>query len=337
MTTKPLRLDYDAGAGPTYNGIDDRQADTVLFAGPSAGQVFSGVVGGTVSVVGTAITIAPLEYIMNGGSAPGSEGVYRGVFLAGDSANLSKTLTAAHATLDRIDTIRVRVYNHNADGSGRREHVIEYQAGTPASSPVKPALPVTSYEIATILVPHSGGGSPAVTMLAKPPTSLGGARPGSTSGDLEIYNFATGTWTRVAQSVGAHFEGGYDPGTSSSIANNTWTPMPITDVVSTSRVTLVSSNSLRIDEAGLYQCNGSVRLNTGTASGTGRSRFTVNGTEKRQYNSPLIAGSLVLPISCNLRLNANDVLRFEVFQDQGSARLFSNGVSWNFIDIARVS
>lgn len=336
MVTKPLRLDYEGGLGPTYNGIDDRQADTVLHAGPSAGQVFSGIRGGQVSVVGTAITIQPLSYVINGGSAPGSEGAYRGMFVAGDTANLSKTLTAAHSTLDRIDSVRVRVYNHNADGSGRREHVIEYQAGTPGSG-TGPTLPVTSYEIATIAVPHTGAGSPAVTMVGKPYTGPGGARPGTTVGDLEVYDIATGTWKRIWQSVGAHFQGGYDPGTASSIANSTWTPMPITDIVSSSRVTLIGGNALRVDEAGLYQCNGQVRLNTGTASGTGWCRFSVNGVEKKQNPVTLPATALTLPLACQLRLNASDLLRFEVFQGQGSSRLFSNGVLWNFIDIARVS
>jgi hypothetical protein len=334
MATNPLFIEANAGA-PAYNSASYRQGLSALLAGPSAVQIFSGVRGGTVTVVGTAITIAPLSYVLNGGTAPGSEGAYFGAFIAGD-ADLSKTLTAAHATLDRIDRILVRVYNHDLDGSGLRRQNVEYQVGTAGSG--APTLPTGSvYEIALISVPHSGGGSPSVTMTARPPVAAGGARPGTTAGDLEIYDITTSTWKRVAQTVGAHFEGGYDPGTSSSIANNTWTSMPITNTVTSSRVTLTGGNSLVINEAGLYQCNGSVRLNTGTASGTGRSRFSVNGTEKRQYNSPLTASSLVLPVSCQLRLNVADVLRFEVQQDQGSARLFSNGEIWNYIDIARIS
>lgn len=334
MATNPLFIEANAGA-PAYNSASYRQGMSALLAGPSAVQVFSGVRGGNVTVVGTAITIAPLSYVLNGLNAPGSEGAYFGSFIAGD-ADLSKTLTAAHATLDRVDRILIHVYNHDLDSSGLRRQNVEYQVGTAGSG--APTLPPGSVaEIALITVPHTGGGSPSVTMTAHPPVAAGGARPGSTAGDLEIYDVTTSTWKRVAQTVGAHFQGGYDPGTSSSIANNTWTSMPITNVVSSSRVTLVSGNSLRIDEAGLYQCNGQVRLNTGTASGTGWSRFSVNGVEMKQNPMVLIAGAMTIPLSCQLRLAASDVLRFEVFQGQGSARLFFNGVLFNFIDIARIS
>lgn len=337
MATNPLFIEASAGA-PAYTSGSYRQGLSALLAGPSPVQIFSGVRCGTITVVGAAITIpAPVSYVLNGGNAPGSEGFYAGAFISGDT-DLSKTLTAAHATLDRIDRILVRVYNTDLDSSTFRRQNIEYQVGTPASSPVAPTLPTGSvYEIALISVPHSGGGSPSVTMTAKPPVAAGGARPGSTAGDLEIYDVTTGTWKRVYQAVGAHFEGGYDPGTPSSIANNTWVSMPITNVSTSSRVTLTGGNSLVINEAGLYQCNGSVRISTGTASGTGRSRFSVNGVEKRQYNSPLTASSITLPLSCQLRLAVSDVLRFEVQQDQGTGRLFSNGEIWNFIDIARVS
>jgi hypothetical protein len=334
-TTDPLYIDASGGA-PAYGAQEYRQGDTAIFAGPSSGQVFSGVRGGLVSVVGTTITIAPLTYILNGGNAPGSEGVYRGVFLAGDTGgNLSKTLTAAHSTLDRIDQIRVRVYNHDVDGSGRREHVIEYQAGT-AGSGTPPTLPANSYEIARIAVPHTGAGAPSVTMTAKPPVAAGGARPDG-NGGLEIYDFSTGTWKRVWETEGAFFTGGYDPVSSVGIANNTWLPMPITAGWDSSRVTLVGSNSLRIDEAGRFLCDAQVRIAAGSGSGTGRCRFTVNGAEVRQYNNPLGASALTLPLSCQLPLNVNDVLRFEVQQDSGGTRVFSNGVVWNFLDIARVS
>lgn len=336
MATNPLFIDASAGA-PAYSAASYRQGLSALLAGPSAVQVFSGVRGGVVSVIGTAITIQPLSYVLNGGNAPGSEGFYSGAFLSGD-ADLSKTLTAAHATLDRIDRILVKVYNHDLDGSGLRRQNVEYQVGTAASSPVAPTLPTNAVEIALISVPHSGGGSPVVNMTARPPIAAGGARPGTTAGDLEIYDITTSTYKRVAQTVGAHFQGGYNPGAPSSIANATFIPMPITDVVSSSRVTLVASNSLRIDEAGLYQCNGSVRIDTGSAAGIGHARFTVNGVEKkRNLNKMTAADALTVPVSCQLRFNAADVLKFEVFQDQGSARLFSNGVTWNFIDIARIS
>lgn len=337
--TDPLFLDLDGGLGPTYLGQEYRQGFTTMYAGPSAGQVFSGVRGGAVSVVGTAITIQPLTYVINGGSTPGTEGVYFGQFVTGDS-DLSKTLTAAHATLARIDSVRVRVYNHNADGSGQRRHAIEYVAGTPASSPSAPSLPVSSVELARINVPASGGGSPVVVPMARAYTGQGGARPDAASGStgLEIYDPANSAWRRVYEPVGAHFMGGYDPGVASNIANNTWIPMPITAVESADRVTLTGGNRLVINEAGLYDCNGSVRVAAGTSAGTGLyARFSVNGVEKRTAPNPPTTAIVFLQLGCKLRLNAGDELRFEVFQDSGVARGFSLSTLWNRIDIARVS
>jgi hypothetical protein len=185
------------------------------------------------------------------------------------------------------------------------------------------------------VVPVSG----AATFVPNPDTqyAMAGGAVTDGAGGLEIYDLTTTTWRRVWEPVPAHFSGGYDPGTASSITDNTWIPMPITDTISNSRVTLVGGNSLRIDEAGLYQCNGSVRIGAGTAAGSGRSRFTVNAVEKRHNTQAMSAASaLTLPIACQLRLNLNDVVRFEVLQDQGTGRLFSNGVFWNFIDIAKI-
>lgn len=337
MATDPLYLDLDGGLGPSYGAQEYRQGDTTLHAGPSAGQVFSGIIGGLVSVVGTAITIQPLGYVLNGASQPGSEGEYRGLFLTGDP-DLAKLLTAPHATLARIDSIRVRIYNHNADGSGQRRHAVEYTAGT-AGSGVPPTAPAgTSYEFARIAVPASGGGSPVVTMVGRAFTGPGGARPGTTSGDLEIYDLASGAWRRVYETVGAHFMGGYDPGVASNIANNSWIPMPITATEASSRVTLTGGNKLVIGETGLYDCDGQVRVGAGTSAGTGiYARFSVNGFEKRTVaNSPTTA-IVLLTLSCKLKLTAGDELRFEVFQDSGVARPFQLSTLWNFINIARVS
>jgi len=62
----------------------------------------------------------------------------------------------------------------------------------------------------------------------------------------------------------------------------------------------------------------------------------VNGSEKRRYDAPVTTQSISLPLGCNLRLAVNDVLKFEVIHDQGTSRLFVNGVNYNFIDIAKI-
>lgn len=331
-----IAITFDAtSGGPTLTAAERRRIDAGLYTGPSGAQVFGGYRGGAVTLVGSAATIAPLTFVAQG-SVSATQGAFRGAFVAGDT-ELSKTLSAAHASLTRFDALDIKVYDHEADGSGLRGADIILTAGTPSGTPAAPTVAGTTVRMGYFNVPPSGGGAATfVPATGSRYTSVGGARPGTTAGDLEIYHPDDAVWRRVYETVPAHFSGGYDPGVASSITNNTWTPVPITDVVSNSRVTLVSGNSLRIDEAGLYQCNGQTRLGTGTASGTGRSRFSVNTVEKRQYNAPLTANSLALPLSCQLRLDAADVLRFEVQQDQGSGRLFANGVNYNFIDIARI-
>jgi hypothetical protein len=335
-----IAITFDAtSGGPLLTAQERRQIDAGLYSGPG-GQVFSGYRGGVVSISGSAVTIAPVTFVIQGtgtGTTPiATQGAYRGSFPSG-TAELSKTLAAPHASLTRWDALDIRVYDHEADSSGLRGADIIYTAGTANSTPSVglPAVLPNSVRMGHFVVPVSG----AATFVPDPDTqyAMAGGAVTDGAGGLEIYDLTTTTWRRVWEPVPAHFSGGYDPGTPSSISNNTWVPMPVTDVVSSSRVTLVGGNSLRIDEAGLYQCNGSVRIAAGTAAGSGRSRFTVNAVEKRINPQAMSAASAItLPLSCQLRMNVNDVLRFEVQQDQGTGRLFVNGTQYNFIDIAKI-
>jgi hypothetical protein len=93
------------------------------------------------------------------------------------AVNVAETgaVTAAHATLARVDIMWVRLDDPaESDGSAAPVVVAGYTAGTAASTPVAPATPARCMVLATIQVPMSGGGSPTVIWVA-PYTVAAGA------------------------------------------------------------------------------------------------------------------------------------------------------------------
>jgi hypothetical protein len=131
--------------------------------------------GLTVSLAGSTINVSAGVAAV----AYAGQGVYRAAF---PSLVSPGTLTAAHATLSRIDLVYLRVWDNSVDASGLNKADIVYLAGTPASSPVAPTPAGTQIymPLATINVPPSGGGSPSVSTAARPATvAPGGILPTS--------------------------------------------------------------------------------------------------------------------------------------------------------------
>lgn len=114
------------------------------------------------------------------------QGVYKAAFPSSVSPG---TLTAAHATLDRIDLVYLRVWDNAVDASGLNKADIVYLAGTPAASPVAPTPAGTQIYIplATITVPHSGAGSPSVSTAVRPFTVAPGGILPSTATPTGLY------------------------------------------------------------------------------------------------------------------------------------------------------
>jgi hypothetical protein len=107
-------------------------------------------------------------------------GVYIGVL----TSTWSGTLTAAHATLDRIDLVYLRIWDTDFDATGLRKTDVVYLAGTASSTPVAPTPGGTEIylPLATITVPHSGAGSPSVSTSVRPVTvGPGGILPASSA------------------------------------------------------------------------------------------------------------------------------------------------------------
>lgn len=158
-----------------------RRADSVLTMhnGNSLGAR-SGIVPGSggfnVSVSGTTITVGSgIALVYYAGE---------GVFRAPMTSTSTLTMTAAHATLPRIDLVYLRVWCNSIDASGLNQADALYLAGTASSTPVAPTPTgtVVYMPLATITVPAVGGGSPSVSMAVRPYTvAPGGILPSSTA------------------------------------------------------------------------------------------------------------------------------------------------------------
>ena len=161
-----------------FTGLEARNADAmfVMTDGNALGSrsgVRPGDPGLTVTLAGSTINcsagVAAVAY-------PG-QGVYRVAFPSSVSPG---SLTAAHATLDRIDLVYLRVWDTSVDAPGLTKGDIVYLAGTPSSTPAAPAPAGTQIylPLATITVPHTGAGSPSVSTAVRPTTvAPGGILP----------------------------------------------------------------------------------------------------------------------------------------------------------------
>jgi len=196
----------DAVAGaPSYSGRMLRQAQGAFLAGATSARPLgarSGVRPGTPS---TTVTATSAEWTCQpfGGVADvmtaGESGPYSFAFGAVDTG----AVTAAHATLPRVDIVYVAVEDP-AEGIGTVPLVERrYLAGTAAASPVAPSIPVgeRGFVIAEFNVPISGGGTPTVTWVAPYTAGAGGVVPFNTQAQLLAWNPGTSSVRQVRASV----------------------------------------------------------------------------------------------------------------------------------------
>jgi hypothetical protein len=208
-----MPVDVWALDGLTLDGGETRRADAamVMTNGTAAGSrsgVRPGDPGLTVTLAGSAINMsAGVAMIGYAG-----QGVYRAAF---PSSVAVGTLTAAHATLARIDLVYLRIWDTAVDGAGLAKADAVYLAGTASATPAAPtpAGTVIYMPLATINVPASGGGSASVSTAARPVTvAPGGVTPSSTTPgyytgqyrdngtNLERYNGST--WSPAGPGTG---------------------------------------------------------------------------------------------------------------------------------------
>jgi len=84
-------------------------------------------------------------------SIPGTESSSQGNYFAWNDAQVTLSITAAHATLNRIDLVVINVRDQVYSGSSN-DVQLQVITGTPASSPVAPTPPANSIILAQVAV-----------------------------------------------------------------------------------------------------------------------------------------------------------------------------------------
>jgi hypothetical protein len=142
----------------------ERQGSAALYGGGS-GRRLGGRSGFRVDTPTTILTASSTTWTLTPCSAQidPMATTHQGMYGWATDANVTGSVTAADATYARKDIVYIQVNDSSAgDGSGALTANVSYLAGTPASTPVAPTLPVRSFLVGTISVPVSGGGSPTV-------------------------------------------------------------------------------------------------------------------------------------------------------------------------------
>jgi hypothetical protein len=156
-----------------------RQASAALYGG-GANRPLGGRSGFRADTASTVFSATSTTWTLNPCSAmidPGAS-TYQGMYGWATDAVITGSVTAANATNPRKDIVYIQINDSSAgDGSGALNANVLYLAGTPAASPVPPALPARSFLVGTITVPQSGGGSPTVVMNPARFVAAGGILP----------------------------------------------------------------------------------------------------------------------------------------------------------------
>lgn len=154
--TDPLWINVSASGTPSYTANEARlgAAALGLYGGRAVGAR-QGIRPGITSICTYAnptVTVVPHVGIVDPGLSS-TQGPYRYYVPTAD------THTAGAATTNpRKDIVVIRIYDHDEDASGLRRAITELVAGTPAGSPVEPAVPAGAMKIATLDVPGTGAG-----------------------------------------------------------------------------------------------------------------------------------------------------------------------------------
>lgn len=145
-------------AGDTHTAAQMRMYLASLQAGMSAGATSLRARGGVHPGFGQEFVVTQtgspsMGVLVEPGaiSIPGSLSSTQGNYFVINDAQVSLSVTAAHATLPRIDIVVVNVRDSFYSGASN-DCQLQVIAGTPASSPVAPTAPDNSLTIASIAV-----------------------------------------------------------------------------------------------------------------------------------------------------------------------------------------
>lgn len=184
----------------SFNAQELRRADSALVIGEGTNPL--GVAGGIVrhndNSLAVTINASDLVTVQPGAvMIPGNSGTANGVYRTALPAAETGNLVARNATNPRIDLVVFRAMDTSVvAGHGAYTGRLEIIAGTPAASPVAPALPAMAVELARINVPIAGGGTATVDSTRRTfAAAIGGTLPVSTASQLPTAPNAK--WTRA--------------------------------------------------------------------------------------------------------------------------------------------
>src|SRR5258708_6781081 len=145
----------NAGATHTAEQMRDH------FALLTAGRISSGSLiprGGVNIALGNSLSVTQtgspsMAVIVRSGlaSIPGSEGAKQGVYSVLNDGDVTLSIAAAHATLNRIDIVCFKVEDQGYSGSNNLSSLVVV-TGTPASSPAAPSAPPNSIVLAQVSI-----------------------------------------------------------------------------------------------------------------------------------------------------------------------------------------
>jgi hypothetical protein len=174
-----------SGGTPSYAALNFRQALSSLFKNGTT-RVLGGRSGYTPGRLPATLTITgsgPYTWTISAFAAyidPAFTTTQAGYACSSD-ANNTGTLTTPDATNPRIDILYATVNDTDIDSSTLRSFTVNYLAGTAAASPTQPATPVRSFLLAVINVPHTGAGTPTITVNPTYAVAAGGILPTASS------------------------------------------------------------------------------------------------------------------------------------------------------------
>lgn len=144
-------------AGATHTAEQMREWFQDLILGNTAANTLIGR-GGVHSSRGFALQVTQtgspsMAVIVKSGQAfiPGSEGSKQGTYAVLNDADVTLSITAAHATLNRIDIVCFKVQD-SAYSGGVNSSSLVVVTGTPASSPAAPSAPANSITVAQVFI-----------------------------------------------------------------------------------------------------------------------------------------------------------------------------------------
>lgn len=312
-----VALPIDASSGsPAFTAQQTRQALSALTGVAPPGRplgAFSGVRSGTppttVSLSGTGSMTWNLA--AHSGVLDVETSATAGPYFYATDGTDTGTITAQDPTNPRVDIIYVQVDDTVQDGSGLRQGVVGYLAGTPAGTPTAPATPARSLVIAQINVPRSGGGAPTATWTAP----VAGAQP-------TCVVFATAATGIGTSATAISF------GSASINVGNMWS----------------SGTNVTIAIPGTYAISGKITFAGSGAWAAGKfvqAQTMVNGTSV-EYNSfnatgTGTLGSVPVPVPETIQvLNVGDVVTLSGLQNFGGTFNDVSGALYTSLTVRRV-